>query len=303
MLRLLATIALLLVSFAEVAALEAVKVADGVYALVGEMEQRSPANLGNNATFGLVVTDDGAVLIDPGGSYRGAAALHEAVRAVTDKPVRYVIDSGGQDHRWLGNGYWREQGAKIVAAKAAVADHRARASLQLSALTQLIGADGLAGTEPAYADIVFDDTYRLELGGVALEIRHAGGAHTPGDSFVFLPRQRVVFTGDIIYVDRLLGVLPVSKSASWIAAFEALAALEPQQVVPGHGRPCDLAKARAETYDYLVGLRRSIAAHIAAGGEMNGAARVDQSAFGHLAQFEALAGRNAEAVFAEMEFE
>ena len=49
-------------------------VTEGVWALVGEMEQRSPENLANNATFGLVLTDAGAVLIDPGGSWQGAKA-------------------------------------------------------------------------------------------------------------------------------------------------------------------------------------------------------------------------------------
>ena len=55
-------------------------VADGVWAIVGEKEQRSAANLANNATFGLLETEQGAVLIDPGGSWKRAAALHQAIR-------------------------------------------------------------------------------------------------------------------------------------------------------------------------------------------------------------------------------
>ncbi len=70
-------------------------VTEGVWAIVGEKEQRSPENLGNNATFGLVVTDAGAVLIDPGGSWQGAEMLHDAIRSVTDQPVTYVINTGG----------------------------------------------------------------------------------------------------------------------------------------------------------------------------------------------------------------
>lgn len=80
-------------------ALDTVKVADGIYAFVGEKQQRSPANLANNATFGLIVTGDGAVLIDPGGSWKGAEALHAAVRAATGQPVKFVVNTGGQDHR------------------------------------------------------------------------------------------------------------------------------------------------------------------------------------------------------------
>ena len=73
--------------------------------------------------------------------------------------------------------------------------------------------------------------------------------------------------------------------------------------MPGHGAPTTIARAKAETYDYLSNLRSRIAAHIKAGGDMVGAPKVDQSAFKHLELFEALAGRNAQAVFAEMEFE
>ena len=283
-------------------ALETVKVADGVYAFVGEKEQRSPKNLANNSTHGLIVTADGAVLVDPGGSFKGAEALHAAVRKVTDKPVKVVVNTGGQDHRWLGNGYWKAQGAQIIASKAAVADQKARASMQLSMLTQLL-KDELKGTEPVHADVVFDEAHKVELGGVSLEIRHAGQAHTPGDSFVWMPATKTVFTGDIVYTERILGVLDHSKSKSWLGAFEAVAALNPEHVVPGHGRPTTLARATADTYDYLVNLRTRIKEHQDKGGDAIGSAKVDQSAFKHLEQFEVLAGRNAQQVFTEMEFE
>lgn len=67
--------------------LEVQPVTDGVWAIVGEKEQRSPESVANNATFGLVVTEAGAVLIDPGGSWKGAEAIHAAIRTVTDQPV------------------------------------------------------------------------------------------------------------------------------------------------------------------------------------------------------------------------
>jgi glyoxylase-like metal-dependent hydrolase (beta-lactamase superfamily II) len=285
-----------------VLALDTIKVTDGIYAFVGEKLQRSPKNLANNATFGLIVTDEGGVLIDPGGSWKGAKALHAALRKVTAKSVRYVIDTGGQDHRWLGNGYWRKQGATIIASKAAVADHKDRGSLQLTMLDQLLGA-ALVGTEPAYADVTFDSSYNLKIGGTVIEIRYAGPAHTPGDAFVWVPEKKTVFTGDIVYVERIPGVMDFSKSKTWLSAFEKIAALKPDHVIPGHGAPTTIARAKADTYDYLVNLRSRIRIHIQAGGDMIGAPRVDQSNFKHLELFGMLAGRNAQAVYAEMEFE
>jgi glyoxylase-like metal-dependent hydrolase (beta-lactamase superfamily II) len=63
---------------------------------------------------------------------------------------------------------------------------------------------------------------RLEVGGVVVELKHRGGAHTPGDTIVWLPAQRVHFSGDVVYVDRLLGVLPMSRTKAWLDTFAAI---------------------------------------------------------------------------------
>ena len=79
------------------------KVTEDVYAIVGELGNRTPDNLGNNATFGFVVTPEGVVLIDSGGTYQGAQNIDMLIKSITGKPVVTVINTGGQDHRWLGN--------------------------------------------------------------------------------------------------------------------------------------------------------------------------------------------------------
>lgn len=283
-------------------ALEIQKVTGGVWALVGEMSQRSPSNLANNATFGVIETPEGVVLVDPGGSWEGAKAIHEAIRSLTEKPVKVVINTGGQDHRWLGNSYWRKEGASIIASADAVADQKSRGSMQLTMLTNLIG-DKLKGTDPAFADVTFDADYDLSLGGVDIKIIHTGPAHTPGDAFVWLPSQQTVFTGDIVYIERILGVGDQSSITHWPASFEAIAALEPEHVVPGHGHATDLTTATADTYDYLMNLRAKIGSLIEDGGDILEAPKVDQSDFSYLNEFDSLAGRNAQTAYQQMEWE
>ena len=143
----------------------------------------------------------------------------------------------------------------------------------------------------------------LDFGGLRFEIVHPGPAHTPGDSFVWLPQKNTVFTGDIVYVERLLGVLEFSSIANWPKAFEAIAALNPDHLVPGHGGPTTLARAKAETYDYLMNLRSKMKAHIDAGGDIIGSVAVDQAAFSHIELFDGLARRNAQTAFQQMEWE
>lgn len=279
------------------------KVSDEIYAVVGPFGNRSPENLGNNATFGFVVTDEGVVLIDAGGSHQGAAAIDALIRQVTDRPVKIVINSGGQDHRWLGNGYFKERGARIIASTAAVADQLARHQEQLLALDSLVGTAGMSDTDPVYADETFEEHMRITFGGEIFELRKVGPAHTPGDSLIWLPQQRVVFSGDVVYIGRMLGVLPNSNSRHWIEAFQTMTALEPVTIVPGHGPPTDLAQASADTFDYLLFLRETVGAFMENGGDITQVGTLDQSRFAYLVDYATLKGRNAQQVFQAMEWE
>ena len=283
--------------------LQVQKITDSVYALVGPFGNRSAENLGNNATFGFIVTDEGVILIDAGGGYLGAEAIQSAIADVTTQPVKIVVNTGGQDHRWLGNGYFKEHGARVIASSRAVEDHKARTRDQLMALDNLVGLKGMEGTAPVYADEVFDDSLDITLGGVRLELHHVGQAHTPGDLFAWLPAQSVMFSGDIVYIGRMLGVMPYSNSRSWIDTFNAMAGFSPSVIVPGHGPVSTLDQARADTLDYLVTLRDKISAFMEAGRGIEEVGTLDQSAFAHLVSYDELKGRNAQQVFQEMEWE
>jgi glyoxylase-like metal-dependent hydrolase (beta-lactamase superfamily II) len=293
----------LVASPVKAAGLKVQHVTKNIYAIIGPHEQRNSSNLANNATFGVVITDDGVLLVDPGGSYKGAAAVDRAIKTITDKPVKIVINSGGQDHRWLGNGYFKERGARIITSAAALEDHNDRTNDQFFILTNLIGDDALVGTEPVYADETFDDKLDLEFGGHKFELRHNGPAHTLGDLFVWMPETGVMFSGDIVYIERLLAVGPADDAASWIESFEAMAAFKPTYIVPGHGPATDLKRATRETYDYLVQLRAKIGPVIENGGSIKDGTNIDQSKFGGMLLFDQLAKRNAQAVFIQMEFD
>lgn len=288
---------------AHAAELEVQRVSDKVYALVGELGQRSPENLGNNATFGVIVTSAGVVLIDSGASLQGARQIEQAIARITDKPVVLVINTGGQDHRWFGNAYFKAKGARLVASRAAVADQRARAADQYNTLAMLIGEKALAGTEAVHAAETFEARHTLTVGDTRLELYHYGPAHTPGDAIVWLPAERIAFTGDIVYVGRLLGVGSMSNSRSWVKVFEALRALDPRLVVPGHGHAVPLATAAADTYDYLVFLRQAVRAHIDAGRGIEAIGAIDQSRFARLKVYAEIKDRNAQQVFQEMDWE
>ena len=278
-------------------------VTSNVYAIVGSLGNRTAENSANNATFGFVVTEQGVVLIDAGGTYQGAKNIHAMIQSVTDKPVVTVINTGGQDHRWMGNGYFKSLGAELIACTKAVEDQKARTKDQLFMLNQLVGASGVDGTKPVYAEITFDQNMKKVIGGVTFEMHHAGAAHTPGDSFVWLPEQQVIFTGDIVYTERMLGILDHSHSKSWVKAFETLADYSPRHVIPGHGQAATLEKAKADTYGYLMFIREAVSAFMESGGDITDIAKIDQSRYSYLLNSASLSGRNAQRVYSELEWE
>ena len=259
-----------LVFFAVAHSVQAVEVAfkpiaPGIYAFIGETEGRTYGNEGLNANMGLVTTNAGAVLIDSGASFEGARQIAEAARKATGQSIKWVINTGGQDHRWLGNGFFAAQGAEIIAHQDALPDMKARALEHANALTPVL-KEKFNGTVPVYPTrLLTGESNRLELGGVVLEVKHARGGHTPGDSVVWLPEQRVAFSGDIVYVDRVLGLHPVSNSKRWVESFAMLEALNPRLIVPGHGAVTNLAQAQAQTRDLLLALRAHMAKAVDAG--------------------------------------
>lgn len=299
----LLTACLLLVGSLTASAFDTVRVADNIYALVGDLGQRSPENLGHNMTSGFIVTNEGVVVIDTGGSRANAEAIHAAIRKVSDKKIIYAINSGGQDHRWFGNDYFRKQGAKIVAADSTAKDMRDRGAEQVERIKPLLG-DKFAGTQLVYPDTTFAQRMTLPVKGITIELIYSGGAHTPGDLLVWLPQSSVAFAGDTVFAERMLGILPDS-AGRWIKSLEYLRdTLQPRVVVPGHGKVTDMKQAQRDSYDYLVFLRSTVTKRFADGAfdPVEASQNLDQSRFSYLKNYEdlGLRSRNALAVAEEL---
>ncbi|MDZ4160348.1 MAG: MBL fold metallo-hydrolase [Burkholderiales bacterium] len=279
-------------------------VAPGVYAYVGDIEGRTYDNEALNANIGLVVTPAGAVLIDPGATFKTGAAIAVAAKAVTPQPIKWVVNTGGQDHRWLGNGYFKGQGAEIIAHANAQADMNARSAEHLRANAPVL-KDKQDGTELVYPTRWLqgpDNT--LGLGGVKLQFVHRNGGHTPGDMLVYLPATGVVFTGDVVYTDRILGLHPVSKTKTWLASFEALEALKPSVVVPGHGNVTTLAQAQRDTGNLLKALRAHMGKAVEDGTDIGAAVKsFDAAPFKHLKHVDVWLPQLANRTYLEMEQE
>jgi glyoxylase-like metal-dependent hydrolase (beta-lactamase superfamily II) len=302
--RVLAVGLSLVCGLAQALTVEFRQVADGVYAHIGDTGARTAENEGLNANIGLVVTPAGAVLIDSGATFQSARQIAEAARKVTPLPIRWVVNTGGQDHRWLGNGYFLAQAAQVIGHAGGEADMKNRGNDHLQGLKAVLGtkADGTSPTLPALWIKSSDE--RMELGGVVFEFKHRGGAHTPGDTMVWLPQKNVLFTGDVVYVERMLGVIPVSNTKQWLVTFAVIEQLKPAVLVPGHGRVTNVATAKADTQAYLVALRAHMRKAVDDGSDVSAAVRsFDATPFLRLLNAAELMPGNASRTYLELERE
>ncbi len=282
--------------------LKADRVVDNVYALIGPLGQRSVDNDGLNANFGFIVTPAGVILIDSGASRQGAEKIAAAIGTVTDKPVRWVVNTGSQDHRWLGNAYFAGHGAEVIALARTAATQAGFSAQHMDAMKRFLG-ERMQGTTPLPATrTLAGNPATLELGGETLMLAYTD-AHFPGDAWVWLPRRGVMFSGDLVFVDRLLGVLPWSSVRNGQTAFHALAALQPAHIVPGHGRVCGLAQAQRETGDYYDFLADKVGAAAREMESMDATLDryADLPAFRHLENYDSLHRANMNRAFTEFE--
>jgi glyoxylase-like metal-dependent hydrolase (beta-lactamase superfamily II) len=247
---------------------EIVPVASGVYAAIGK-----------NGVFGngaFIVGPDGVVVVDTQLRPSWARDLIAEIRKVTDKPVRYVINTHWHGDHTLGNqAYAAAFGPNVafVAQTNTREDLIARGAPQIEAQRTKTLPDSIVALEKQLADgkdakgtaltdatrqqlqaqlvaqraqlaelretiimpqtITYDTSMVIHLGDREIHLLHWGNAHTRGDTVIYLPKERVVITGDL-----LTNGIPVMRTAypvEWVATLDAIDKLDWNTAIPGHG--------------------------------------------------------------------
>lgn len=280
-----------------------VEVIPHVWSAIGATAPPTYENTGHNNNLSFIVTGDGVVVVNGGAAYVLAEALHAEIKAITDQPVKLVINENGQGHAMLGNSYWAEQGVPILAHVDAAHEIEERGNRILESM-QRYNRDKAEGTFVAPPTQTFEESHSLQMGDFHIEVLHLGPAHGPGDIQVWLPEHSLVIAGDMAFHQRMLPIFEDTIVYDWIETWDTeFEALNATYVIPGHGTPTNMAQVRRYTRDYLVYLREKVGAHLEDGGDLAEAYYVDQSPYAHLDTFEELATRNAGRVYEQMEFE
>ena len=221
-----------LVLFAE-DTLQPEKVAEGVYAFIGDTGEISAANRGFVGNSGFVVGPAGVVVIDTGTSYRHGRRMLEAIARVTDKPVELVIVTHAVQEFLFGNAAFAERGIALLAHRETTKLMKARCDRCLANLKPVLAAE-LEGTRLVLPQREVDATVTIEAGGRRLELIYLGWASTPGDLAVLDLDSGVLFAGGLVSVGRIPDIRD-SDFEGWQLALRKLGTFKPARIVPGHG--------------------------------------------------------------------
>jgi len=231
-------------------------VAPNIWFVQGEASLGTPENRNFISNAGVIVTPAGVVVVDALGSPAVAAELLEAIRGITPLPVRYVVLTHYHADHIYGLQVFKDQGATVLAHAAGreyLQSDTAQLRLQASRETLAPWVDARTRLVPADRWLRTDEV--LDMGGVRLQLRHVGPAHTPEDLTVFVEGARVLFAGDLAFRGRIPYV-GQADSRGWIAALTRLIDCAPAAIVPGHGPASTEALADLRlTRDYLQYLR------------------------------------------------
>ena len=240
-------------------ALNPVQVAPHTYFVQGRPEMGNSENQNFISNAGFVITPKGVVVVDALGSPVLAKKLIQEIKKITPQKVVAVIVTHYHADHVYGLQEFKKIGAKIYAQNQGNSYLSSETAKQRLIASRIDFAPWVnANTKLTGADVWIDQSYLLSIGGIQFKISRVGPAHAPEDLIVYIPSERVLFVGDLVFRGRIPFV-GNADSKGWLYALDEIEKLNPNIVIPGHGNySIKPVEDIAFTRDYLKYLRESM---------------------------------------------
>lgn len=210
-------------------------IAENVYSIVSpSLGLPTPENKGWNSNSHFVVTNKGVLLFDTGSSESIGIAIRSAIKSVTDKPVRWVINSHSHADHWLGNTAFIDTAEEIISSDLALATMRKYGPGDVEFYFKVTKGE-IGSTQLVYPTLLLSQKQKRNFGGVDVEFIFPKDAHSSGDVLVWLPKYKVIFGGDILSSD-WMPIVGDGNIPNLIDTLHTVIKLNPIIVLPGHGR-------------------------------------------------------------------
>jgi len=278
------------------------KIAAHSYAWIGPLPGPNIENQGYRMNLGFVVGSKGIVIIDTGYTEAMAIEMLAHIRKISKAPIIAAINTNSQPHRFFGNTVFKKSGAKIISTAKEKQRMTASTGQYSSNIERILKLKEGAITIPALPDTIIDNPMTIDLGSVSVLIESHGASHTPDSLVVYVEKDKLVYSGDILYGGRLPTVLPDSSVKQWITTFNKLKNYGNVTFIPGHGQPGPLKNFEFPTLSYLQLLHTHMTKSLDDGLDAQDAiSSLNQSAYSKLVIFDQVAGRNASWAYLEAE--